>query len=217
MESFRTITRRVLLLSSVAALAGPPKLRRFNPPHLPAPVIVMIHGAGGLGSQSFPCQRYAARLARSGFIVIVPTYGGGRSGFADWVNEIAGLIDQIPNRKGIVGQNLGLLGFSQGGAVALVVASKCPAVHAVVVWSGYLPDDYFEGINRLPPLLLLHGSEDRVVPLGDAQQVATLCERRALPCKLAILTGQGHGFVGEGEREALRKTIGFFESQLAAG
>ena len=210
MESLRIVTRRLFLLSSATVLARGRKLERFDPSHLPAPAIVMLYGAGGPDSRRFPSKRYARRLARSGFVVLLPTYGGANSGLDDWIHEIMDLLNQIPSEEGIASQRVGVLGSSQGGGLALVIASRRPEVRAVVVWSGNVPDDRYHDLNTLPPTLLLHGSQDGVIPLTDAQQVSNLCTRRDLPCELTVLTGEGHGFVGSGERRAIMKTTEFF-------
>ncbi|HIK08358.1 MAG TPA: alpha/beta hydrolase [Trichormus sp. M33_DOE_039] len=59
-----------------------------------------------------------------------------------------------------------LSGFSQGGAMTLDVGSKLP-LGGLVVMSGYLHPDAIS-TNNLPPILIMHGTRDEVVPLQAA-------------------------------------------------
>ena len=66
-----------------------------------------------------------------------------------------------------------VLGFSQGGAMALEVATPMP-VAAVLAFSGYPHPDWQPGADGLAPVFLAHGSNDPVVPLGAHQEI---CKR----------------------------------------
>jgi phospholipase/carboxylesterase len=60
-----------------------------------------------------------------------------------------------------------LSGFSQGGAMTLDVGSKLPLA-GLVVMSGYLHPDAIATNPNLPPILIMHGRRDEVVPLQAA-------------------------------------------------
>ena len=65
--------------------------------------------------------------------------------------------------------NTVLLGFSQGGAMALDVGSSLPLA-GIVACSGY-PHEGWEPVGSLPPVLLSHGREDPVVPFAASEAV----------------------------------------------
>jgi dipeptidyl aminopeptidase/acylaminoacyl peptidase len=44
------------------------------------------------------------------------------------------------------------------------------------------------------PILLLHGTEDRVVPPAQAETMATAARAKGLPVALIMYAGEGHGF-----------------------
>lgn len=44
-----------------------------------------------------------------------------------------------------------------------------------------------------PPVLLLHGSDDPIVPVGDARVLADALEAVGVPVKLIVVEGAGHG------------------------
>lgn len=62
-----------------------------------------------------------------------------------------------------------IAGFSQGGAMTLDVGSRLP-VAALLVLSGYLHDDLAVDAGSAPPILMVHGRQDPVVPVEAARE-----------------------------------------------
>jgi acetyl esterase/lipase len=61
----------------------------------------------------------------------------------------------------------------------------------------------FVGLRRGEPLnsqlsnvLLIHGEQDAVFPLSEAQRVAACLQTNGVPVELKVLPGQGHGLGG---------------------
>ena len=52
-----------------------------------------------------------------------------------------------------------------------------------------------EHVDRLrTPLILLQGTDDRVVPPNQAEKLADALRARGLPVALVMFEGEGHGF-----------------------
>ncbi len=66
-----------------------------------------------------------------------------------------------------------LSGFSQGGAMTLDVGLRLPLA-GLVSMSGYLHCEPQPMGDRLPPTLIMHGTEDPVVPLSAAHQARSV-------------------------------------------
>ncbi|KOR33829.1 MULTISPECIES: alpha/beta hydrolase [Planktothricoides] len=82
------------------------------------------------------------------------------------------LIDWLKSLESQTGVPLSrtiLSGFSQGGAMILDVGVRIP-VAGLVSMSGYLHAAPEPVGDRLPPMLIMHGSNDPVVPLQAARQ-----------------------------------------------
>lgn len=81
------------------------------------------------------------------------------------------LTDWLLSLEGNTGMPLSqtiLSGFSQGGAMTLDVGLKLPLA-GLVSLSGYLHRDIeMQNIASLPPVLIMHGRQDTVVPLQAA-------------------------------------------------
>ena len=78
-----------------------------------------------------------------------------------WLTEITTEL-KIPFEKTI------LAGFSQGGAMTLDVGLEFPFA-GLVSLSGYLHHNPQEDLSNAPPILIMHGTRDPVVPLQMAE------------------------------------------------
>ena len=106
-----------------------------------------------------------------------------------------------------------IVGYSLGASVALSLAAQERTRAGIVVWSGSLPDEYRD-VNVLPPLLILHGSRDTVIPEYNAQQLASLCKLRRLKCELDMFPDEGHAFSPNATRRAEAKIREFLDDVL---
>ncbi len=89
----------------------------------------------------------------------------------------------IPLRKTI------LLGFSQGGAMALAVGCELPLA-GLIACSGYPHPGWIAPENR-PPVLLTHGSKDEIVPCSASQKLLHAFSSSPVESELFIFEG-GH-------------------------
>ena len=71
-----------------------------------------------------------------------------------------------------------------------------------------------------PPFLILHGENDRLVPLSQSQELYDRLTAAGVPAKLVVVKNAGHGFVPDGgqispSRDELTKMIAdFFDARL---
>jgi len=98
--------------------------------------------------------------------------------------------------------------------VALAVGSQNAPVAAIAEWYGSLPDAFFEQRKGMPPLLILHGQQDPIIPIVNAQQIARLCAIEHYSCESHFYVGEGHGFTGATLRDADQRTLEFFARKL---
>ena len=119
---------------------------------------------------------------------------------------IDGFLDEELAARGLDDSKLALVGFSQGTMMALHVGlrrKRAPA--AILGYSGMLigPEHLGEATARdakggRPPILLVHGDRDNVIPL-DALFIATEDLARAeIPCQWHLSIGVAHGIDGGG-------------------
>lgn len=73
-----------------------------------------------------------------------------------------------------------LAGFSQGGAMALDIGTQLPLA-GLMILSGYLHAPLQNVQPSLPPILVVHGRQDPVVPLSAAQRSRDALEALGAP------------------------------------
>jgi len=102
-------------------------------------------------------------------------------------SRLAALASSVPLERTV------LLGFSQGGAMALDVGSALPLA-GIVACSGYPHEGWQPGAAAsaaLPPVLLSHGREDAVVPFAASEAVLERLSQAGAQAELLPFSG-GH-------------------------
>jgi phospholipase/carboxylesterase len=130
----------------------------------------------------------------------------------DGVNKAAPVLqrflDAELNRRNLPPSALALVGFSQGTMMALHIGLRRPAPPAAIVgYSGVfvLPDDakpeaVAGEIKSKPPILLIHGDQDDLIPAQALFQSAQALSALAVPVEWHLSQGVGHGIDQEGLR-----------------
>ena len=104
---------------------------------------------------------------------------------------------------------LALVGFSQGTMMSLHVGlRRAVAPAAIVGYSGMLvmpenveADAFAAEIRSRPPVLLIHGDADQLIPVQALFQAAQGLAALDVPAEWHISAGIGHGIDQEGLRQ----------------
>ena len=99
-------------------------------------------------------------------------------------------------RLGLPGSALALVGFSQGCMMALYAGLRRPAAPAAILgYSGaLLAAEALAGeIACRPPVLLVHGEADEVVPVAASRAAETALRAAGVPVESLYRPGLGHG------------------------
>ncbi len=111
-------------------------------------------------------------------------------------------------RRKLPPQALALVGFSQGTMMALHAGlRRAVAPAAIVGYSGMLvtpedidPDRFAAEIRSKPPVLLVHGDEDQLIPVQALMHGAQGLAALGIMTEWHISPGVGHGIDQEGLR-----------------
>jgi phospholipase/carboxylesterase len=103
-------------------------------------------------------------------------------------------IQSLPEHTGVPLSRTWIGGFSQGGAMSLDLGLNLP-VAGVIVLSGYLHPDN-QSASHTPPVLIVHGSQDDVVPLTAARRSRDTLAQRGIEVKYREFD-MGHTIVPE--------------------
>jgi phospholipase/carboxylesterase len=112
-------------------------------------------------------------------------------------------------RRQLPQQALALVGFSQGTMMALHVGlRRAVAPAAIVGYSGMLvvpenvdPDAFAAEIKVKPPVLLIHGDQDELIPVQAVFHAAQGLAALDIPAEWHVSSGIGHGIDQEGLRQ----------------
>ena len=117
------------------------------------------------------------------------------SGAASAAPAIEAFIERKLQQYGLTEANLAVVGFSQGAMMALHVGLRRPRqIAAIVGYSGMMTGGHELAhlpITR-PPVLLVHGSADPVVPVAALHAAKTQLERLGVDVTTHISTGVAH-------------------------
>ncbi len=116
-------------------------------------------------------------------------------------------LDETMAVEGVTADRTVLFGFSQGTMMTLQVAPRrTEAFAGLVCFSGRLlrPEDLAEEAVTKPPVLLVHGDADEVVPVDSLPMAAEALEAAGFEQVFAhVMKGTGHGIAPDGLQVAL--------------
>ena len=216
---------RVLRFGRKAALSGTAKS-----------LVVFVHGYGADGSDllsladvlgphlpdtAFVAPDAAERLPGAPFgrqWFAIPRFDGSTdaqaaTGLARSAQDLAGFIDQRLAYEGLEPQAVGLVGFSQGAMLSLHMAPRrVEPFAAVVAISGQLlqPERLAAETVVKPPVLVLHGDQDEVVPFFEMTATCDALSAAGFDTYAHVMQGSGHTIAQDG----LAKVLAFLHKTL---
>ena len=202
-----------------ASLTGPerPPLRGGAARHL----VVLLHGLGADGNDLIgladawaglvpdaaflapdapePCD--LAPMGRQWFSLQSRTPVTLLAGARRAAPVLEAYLDRQCARFGVAARRLALVGFSQGTMMALHVAlRRAQPVACVLGYSGALvgAESLPGEVRSRPPVLLVHGDADQVVPIGALHGALDALTRAEVAAEWHICRGTGHGIDPQG-------------------
>ncbi|MEM1265983.1 MAG: prolyl oligopeptidase family serine peptidase [Pseudomonadota bacterium] len=121
-------------------------------------------------------------------------------------------LDALPEAEGIGPERTVLLGFSQGTMMSLEVGlRRTAAVAGIIGFSGRLlrPDALGDELAARPPILLVHGDQDEVVPPSSMPEASAALRGAGLEVETHVSPGIGHGIAPDGLTLALQRAQGW--------
>ena len=128
-------------------------------------------------------------------------------GMAAAVDDLNAFLDALMVDEDVLPEQVVLFGFSQGTMMALHVAPRREdQIAGVVAFSGRLlrPELLEDEVQVRPPVLLVHGDADDVVPPQSLPQAAEALQQAGWEDIYAhVMKGTGHGIAPDGLSVAL--------------
>ena len=130
-----------------------------------------------------------------------------RDGMLRAVDDLNAFLDGVMVDEDLLPEQVMVLGFSQGTMMALhVLPRREDAVAGIVAVSGRLlePEALVDEVQCKPPVLLIHGDQDDVVPPQSLPQAAQALQEAGWQEVYAhVMNGTAHGIAPDGLQVAL--------------
>ena len=201
----------------------------------PRAAIVVLHGwqpAGTNGASVVEAR--ARRYSDEGYVALAlslrgwpPSSGADDCGLRQ-PDDVVAAAAWLRAQPGVLADRVGLVGFSQGGQVALLAASRDARIRAVVayypvtdvaLWKttttnadipGYISavcepggtaprSPALTGASPVAPILLVHGDADTRVPTEQSRLMASVLASAGRRAELFLVPGAQHGFTAPEE------------------
>jgi len=201
----------------------------------PQQLIVFLHGLGADGNdlislaeffrEDFPDARFVSPHAP--FPCDMAPVGYQWFSLQDWSMDslltgarhaapiLNDFLDTQLTADGLSPERLAVIGFSQGSMMALhtMLRRELPCCAAIIGFSGALiaPQELGDEIRCRPPVCLIHGDDDGVVPFAALDGSAEALKAHQVPVDRHPRPGLGHGIDPEGiaiARRFLRAHLG---------
>ena len=128
-------------------------------------------------------------------------------GMARAAVDLNAFLDEVLADNGLTPAQLAVIGFSQGTMMALeVLPRRAEPVAGVVAFSGRLlrPEALAAEAVSKPPVLLVHGDVDPVVPFADMGLAGDTLVSAGFETYGHVMQGTGHGIAPDGLSVALQ-------------
>lgn len=193
-------------------------------------IVVFLHGYGANGADLLGlAEPLAEHLPDTLFVApdapeAIPGYPGGYQWFPiPWIDgsseeeaerglnaaaeDLNAFLDALMVDEDVLPEQVVLFGFSQGTMMSLHVAPRREdPVAGIVAFSGRLlnPEVLADEVVSRPPVLLIHGDQDDVVPPQSLPQAAEALQEAGWKDVYAhVMNGTAHGIAPDGLSVAL--------------
>jgi len=224
------------------------------PPSTPgraAAAVIVLHGWRPRGAWgALDVADVARELAAEGYAALAlslrgwPGSGGEDDGGLRQPDDISTALEWLASQPGVDPARLGLLGFSQGGQVALLTAARTASVRAVVAYYPVTDIDAWRETTSFPAIrdvyvprvctpggtrtrspidrpafitaavMLVHGDRDTRVPTAQSVAMADALAAADRRVELVLVPEAEHGFGRREHPDVWRRALAFFAEHL---
>lgn len=201
----------------------------------PKQVVILLHGLGADGDDLIGLAPYFAELLpdaeflspHAPYPCDMAPYGRQWFSLQDFGHDsmLRGLeavkpvfesyLDAVLQSRNLTESDVALVGFSQGTMLSLHCAlRRSKPVAALLGYSGMLvaPDRLIGEITARPPVLLVHGQEDPVVPFEAMDLASRALQALGVPVQALARPGLDHSIDDEGLAAGIRFITAAFQN-----
>jgi dipeptidyl aminopeptidase/acylaminoacyl peptidase len=212
------------------------------------PALVVLHGWQPAGTNGAALvEARARRYSEQGYVALAlsmrgwPPSGGADDCGLQQPDDVSRAVDWLATLPNVDPARVGLVGFSQGGQVALLAGARGARVRAIAAYypvtdvarwketttnpdiPGYVTAVCEPTEPRSPvrhaatitaPVLLVHGELDTRVPTEQSVRMQEALGSAGRPARLLLVPGAAHGFTADQEAVARPVVDEFLATEL---
>lgn len=161
----------------------------------PMPLIVALHGSEGT-IYEFALSKIAWVAKQHNCIVVCPSGSNGIFFTREGEHDVLRVIRDVKNRYHVDEERVYLLGISMGGRGTTYIGFRNSELFAAIApiygtSTGEELDSLTDKSGKIP-VYAVHGSEDRVVPVEDSQELISRLASLGYEYRFKLIQGLGH-------------------------
>jgi carboxymethylenebutenolidase len=173
----------------------------------PFPAVIILHGSGPRDAGADDYEEMCSKLAEHGYYAEFIEYysqtdaispgdiDGMKRNYPTWLNEIHSGVTALKKNPSVIPGKVGMIGFSLGSYLAVDYGATYPGeLSAIVEYYGGLSPELYPRAAMLPPILIIHGDIDRIVPVQQARDLDAALTKAGRPHEMKIYPGAEHAF-----------------------
>ncbi|MEK4473555.1 alpha/beta hydrolase fold domain-containing protein [Paenibacillus sp. FSL R7-0048] len=190
------------------------------------PVFIFIHGGGYTGGDKSDAADFSEGLAKRGYAVLTIDYRLKKDPFFNFtrtlndanedINDVIKWINEHAETYGLNKERIVIGGDSAGGHLAKNFVNLSLAKDPSLVKSVFSIIDIYGGEltrsadSKLPPVLIIHGTIDKMVPYQQSVDLAAQLKEKGIYHNLLTMEGVGHDYKNEKYIDEIMETTAHF-------
>lgn len=191
------------------------------------PGVIVLHSSAGTLFGDGEMVRFSRAIAAQGQVALLVRYfdrtgttfagdGAITKWWPTWERTVRDAVDFATQHPRVDPSRLGMFGYSLGAYLAVAEASRDPRIDAVAELAGGIFRGNSARMQRMPPLLILHGRADRRVAFQYAAALEARARALGAVPEVHVYDGEGHVLSPTAQQDAMRRALRFLERRLPA-
>ena len=193
-----------------------------------APLVILLHGRSGPDFYAGRFLTLSARLARAGFVILVPRYFEAtpltavagppeitEARFRAWQRALADAVTFGAALDGVDQGRIGVAGFSLGAYLALTQSAVDSRIQAVAANAGGLSERFPTKVDRMPPVLLIHAKGDPITSIESMWKMEKRLREIGVTPEVLVYDSAEHIVAGADWIDAEGRMTAFFRGKLS--